>query len=57
MSRDLADWQFWVVTAIALGALLYLMRGVIPERWWARKKPGRPASLTIEGKNMAKKKR
>ena len=55
MSRDFADWQFWVVTLLAAGALLYLLRGVIPERVWKRRKKGRAASLTIEGKSMGKK--
>ncbi|MBI1189241.1 MAG: hypothetical protein GC200_00970 [Tepidisphaera sp.] len=57
MSHDLADWQFWVVTVIAAGALLYLVRGAIPERVWKRRKKGHAASLTIEGKSMSKKPR
>lgn len=59
MSKDFSDWQFWVVSAIALGALLYLLRGVIPDGWspFRRKKPGIAASLTIGGKAMPKKPR
>lgn len=48
------DWQFWVVTIIALVALAWLLRGVAPipvltERW-KRRRHQRRAALTIEGK-------
>jgi len=51
------DWQFWVVTAIALVAAWLVLRMVVPARWWPWKKrrAGRPASLTIGGKTVPRK--
>lgn len=48
------DWQFWVVTLLALGALCYLLRGVLPG---AKKrkaiKRGR-TTLTVGGKSVGR---
>jgi hypothetical protein len=60
MSLPLTDWQFWVVTLVALGAAWMVLRAVVPESVWhkvgLKKKPkGRPASLTVEGKAVGKK--
>lgn len=46
------DWQFWVVTAIAGVALWFVLREVVPGKWWPwkRKVRGKAASLTVEGK-------
>jgi hypothetical protein len=44
------DWQFWVVSAIALVALVYLLRRVVPAGFLGTKKPGTKTSLTIGGK-------
>ncbi len=47
----LSDWQFWVATLLALVALGWLLRALIP---WRRllgrkdKKRGRRATLTLE---------
>jgi hypothetical protein len=51
------DWQFWIVSALALCAALYILRAVLPERWnpLRRKKPGVRTTLTISGKAPAKK--
>jgi hypothetical protein len=54
------DWQFWVVTAVALFAAWFVLRAVVPEGLWAkiglkRKPKGRAASLTVEGKAPEKK--
>jgi hypothetical protein len=51
------DWQFWVVTAAAAGALLVVLRNLVPGRWWPwkRRVKGKSASLTIEGKGVGKK--
>lgn len=50
-SLPIGDWQFWVVTALALLAVLWLARSVLP--WGSRKKrPGKSTrvSITIGGK-------
>lgn len=41
------DWQFWVVTAFALAALVVLVRSLRPKK----RKPPR-VSLTIERKKI-----
>jgi hypothetical protein len=48
----IGDWQFWVVTALAVLALAYLLREVLPARLslWKRRPGGRKATLTIKGK-------
>ena len=38
------DWQFWIVTLIALGALYALFRMLVP------KKKGKRPSLTVSAK-------
>ncbi|HYE61858.1 MAG TPA: hypothetical protein VD997_07655 [Phycisphaerales bacterium] len=47
------DWQFWVVTAVAACALVFVVREVLPFGW-KRKKKGKAASLTVEGKAIRK---
>ncbi len=44
------DWQFWVVTLIAIGALWMLKRTLLP------KKKGTKATLTVGGKPVGKSK-
>jgi len=45
------DVQFWVVTAIGLAALAFLLRGLVPKRWKPRGRAGeKKATLTVEGK-------
>jgi hypothetical protein len=51
----LDDWQFWVVTLVALAAAYFVLRAIVPESLWAkiglkRKPKGRAASITVEGK-------
>ncbi len=41
----LGDWQFWVVTAIAVCGVFALIRVVLPKR-----KAKKRTSLTIEGR-------
>ncbi|MBL0869118.1 MAG: hypothetical protein IBJ18_00910 [Phycisphaerales bacterium] len=45
------DWQFWVTTLVALMALGYLLRNVVPVPFWTkrakRKKHERRATLTV----------
>ena len=60
MNLPLGDWQFWVVTVIAGVAAWFVLRAVVPEGVWAKigirkKKKGKPASLTVEGKAVEKK--
>jgi hypothetical protein len=45
------DWQFWIVTLAVLGAVLWLVRGIIP-RLGGRPRPARTrrVNLTIGGK-------
>lgn len=40
----LGDWQFWVVTIIALGALIVLARMLVP------RKKGKRTNLTVSAK-------
>ncbi|CAG0962530.1 hypothetical protein PHYC_00805 [Phycisphaerales bacterium] len=56
MSIPWNDWQFWVVTAAAMLALIYVLREVIPVKRWPfkRKGKGKPTSLTIDGKSPRK---
>jgi hypothetical protein len=51
------DWQFWVVTAAAAAGLWYVLKELVPGKWWPwRRKPkGKSAPLTIEGKAPGKK--
>jgi hypothetical protein len=48
------DWQFWLVTALALLAAAYLLRNVLPIPWLSRRaraaKGQRRATLTISAK-------
>ncbi|MBX3383071.1 MAG: hypothetical protein KF864_06135 [Phycisphaeraceae bacterium] len=46
------DWQFWVVTLIALIAGLLIVRATLPERLrpFRRRGRGKSATLTIKGK-------
>lgn len=52
------DWQFWVVTAIALAAAVWLLKGFIPVPWLSRRlkarKQTKSVALTIEGKAREK---
>lgn len=53
------DWQFWAVTAMAIAALWYVLRGVIPAPLGTKRRPGQAASqratLTIGGKPVERK--
>ncbi|MCC6660321.1 MAG: hypothetical protein IT437_05495 [Phycisphaerales bacterium] len=46
------DWQFWVVTAVALAAGAWLLRGLRPGR--KRRRTRRRVSLTIGGRTPEK---
>jgi predicted permease len=47
----IGDWQFWVVTAAALVAALWLLRALVPRRFRRRaRRRGTRASLTVGGK-------
>ena len=51
------DWQFWVVTALALIAAVYIIRAAIPEKYRPGKRGrGKPTNLTVGGRSVAKKK-
>lgn len=54
MSLPWGDWQFWVVTVVAAAALWFVLREVVPGWPWKRKKKGKAASLTVEGKAIRK---
>jgi len=45
------DWQFWIVTIVALAALAVFVRMLIP------KKKGKKTSLTVGGQPMGKRKK
>jgi len=44
------DWQFWVVSAVALGAVLYIGRSLLPARFRRTKGKGTRATLTVSAK-------
>jgi hypothetical protein len=50
------DWQFWVVTAAALVALGWLLRGVVPVPYFSahqrRRRRERRVNLTVGGKSV-----
>lgn len=50
------DWQFWLVTALALIAAAWLLRGVLPipslRARLRRKKQTKRATLTIDGRSV-----
>lgn len=48
------DWQFWVVTALALGAAVYLLRGVIPGLKKRRSGKSQRTSLTVGGRSVGR---
>jgi hypothetical protein len=48
------DWQFWVVTAIAVVALWYLLRSILPPSLGGKRRKGVSARLTIGGKARKK---
>jgi len=47
MALPLTDWQFWVVTALAMWGMWMLIRTFLPSRG---KRRGRKVNLTIGGK-------
>lgn len=53
----LGDWQFWVGTVAALGALVVVARIVLPKSWLpgGKRSRGRKVTLTIDGKPADKK--
>jgi hypothetical protein len=57
MSFPVHDWQFWVVTGVAVCALVYLARKLLPDRLqpWRRGPKGKATSLTISARTSAKK--
>ncbi len=57
MKLPVHDWQFWIVSALSLAALLYLLREVLPARLspFASRRRGRATTLTVKGKTREKK--
>lgn len=53
----IGDWQFWVVTAIALVALWAVVRMIVPPSLWPKrfrgKAKGKATTLTVGGKPVA----
>ena len=56
MSLPVGDWQFWVVTGLALAAVLWMLRGVVPVPFltarYRRKKRERRVNLTVGGRTV-----
>lgn len=58
LCMPIGDWQFWVVTVLAVLALAYLLREVLPARlspFRRRSKGAVRASLTVGGKPVERK--
>jgi hypothetical protein len=57
MTFPVHDWQFWVVTLLAAGALAYLVRKLLPDRLkpWRKGPRGKATSLTISARTPPKK--
>ncbi len=52
------DWQFWIVTTVALLAVVWLCRKLLPGRLLsARRHSTKPATLTISGKPVERTKK
>lgn len=54
VSLPLGDWQFWLTTALALAAAVWVLRGLVPERIWGvrigkRRRGSKKTTLTIKG--------
>lgn len=51
------DWQFWVVTVLALASAGFIAHRIVPAKWlpWRKKAKGRSATLTIGGRPVEKK--
>lgn len=46
-----ADWQFWIVTVLAIGALWFVLRSVLPAKLGGKRGGVRKrTTLTISGK-------
>ena len=56
VSLPVADWQFWAVTALFVGALAWILRGVLPIPFLSRrhqqKKRQRRVNITVGGKSV-----
>ncbi len=56
MGLPLGDWQFWAVTALAVLALAWILRGVLPipflSRRHLRRKKERHVNLTVGGRTV-----
>lgn len=52
------DWQFWVVTGVAVLAAAWLLRGILPIPWLQKRRRARRkqhrATLTVEGRTVSK---
>lgn len=48
------DWQFWVVTAAALSALVFLLRPVLPGAKKRKATKSGRTTLTIDGKSVGR---
>lgn len=50
-----SDWQFWLVTLVALAAAVVVVRKLAPPNWlprMLRRPTGRKATLTVKGKSV-----
>lgn len=52
------DWQFWVVTAFALIAVVYIIRALLPAKYrpGGRRGRGKRTTITVDGKSVSPKK-
>jgi hypothetical protein len=55
LSFPVSDWQFWVVTLLALFALWYLSRSILPPGFGGKRRgKSTKTTLTIGGQSMTK---
>jgi len=54
MSFPIHDWQFWVVTALFVAAILWVARGILPGSASRRHRRGRRTTLTLGGRPIVK---
>jgi len=53
-SLPLNDWQFWVTTAVVIGAIVWIFRSTILPIFTARRQRSKRVTLTMDGEPIKK---